>query len=61
MEAWMNFCFIMSTLITPILIAIYHDFDLEYELRVILAPITLAWLLLLPLSWMISRKIDFYH
>jgi hypothetical protein len=48
MEYWMNFTFVMISLFTPILIAIKHDFhDIGYALRVIMIPVTIAWVLLL--------------
>ncbi len=48
MEYWMNFTFVMVILVTPILIAIKHDFkDIQFDLRVIMAPVTTAWALLI--------------
>jgi hypothetical protein len=48
MEYWMNFTFVMVILVTPILIAIKHDFkDIQFDLRVIMAPVSTAWALLI--------------
>ena len=48
MEYWMNYTFIMVSLFTPILIAIKHDFnDIGYDLKVIMIPVTIAWVLLI--------------
>ena len=48
MEYWMNYTFIMVSLFTPILLAIKHDFyDIGYDLKVIMIPVTIAWVLLI--------------
>jgi len=48
MEYWINFTFVMVSLFTPILIAIKHDFyGIGYDLKVIMIPVTIAWVLLI--------------
>lgn len=54
----MNFTFIMVALFTPILIAIKHDFkDISYGLKVIMAPATTAWTLLVVVFFLEIRSI----
>lgn len=49
----------MSCVATPILIAIRYDFmKADYDLRVILAPVTFAWILLPVVLIMMSRIVD---
>lgn len=59
---WSKFTFVMASLITPILFAIRHDIKIvEYDLRVILAPVSLAWALLLFVLFMIIKIMNKYH
>jgi hypothetical protein len=59
MEYWMNFTFVMVSLFTPILIAIKHDFyDIRYDLKVIMIPVTIAWVLLILILFLNIRIIS---
>jgi len=59
MEYWMNFTFVMVSLFTPILIAIKHDFyDIGYDLKVIMIPVTIAWVLLILILFINIRIIS---
>jgi hypothetical protein len=59
MEYWMNFTFVMVSFFTPILIAIKHDFnDIGYKIKVIMIPVTVAWVLLIVILFVNIRTIS---
>jgi len=55
----MNFTFVMISFFTPILIAIKNDFnDIGYKLKVIMIPVTVAWVLLIVILFLNIRTIS---
>jgi len=49
----------MTSLITPILIALRNDVkEIYYDIRVIMAPVTLAWALLLLVVFLNYRTVN---
>ena len=60
-EYWANFCFVMATLFSPVLLAIKQDFkNISYDLRTIMAPVTVAWVLLVLVVFLNYRIIVKY-
>lgn len=58
-STWLTFTFVMVFICTPILIALNADIHrVKIDLRIIMAPVSLAWVALVPVLLMILRCID---
>lgn len=62
LQAWMNISFILTFLVSPVLIAIRCDFPhIEYDLRVILAPVSFSWVLLPFLVIYLQNRVSYHY
>ncbi|CDW90048.1 UNKNOWN [Stylonychia lemnae] len=60
-ENWLTFTFIMAALILAVLLALKSDiYQLDFDIRVILAPITLAWAVLMIILIVMISQVSYY-
>lgn len=59
---WLYFTIIMSFICIPILVALDYDIDeINFNLKIYLAPLTLSWVLLIYVLVRIIRKVFLYR
>lgn len=58
---WWNFAFTLVFIITPILLIVNEEKDLQLDQRMLFLPTTIAWGLLMIASFVIHKKISKFH